>query len=221
MIIVVAHPSPAVGSGMATALERDLEVSASSVTTVGELWDRVADDRPDLVLLDVLLAPNQVPSLCGELAQQQVRPLVLTRADSRVPHYALLESGAVGIVLAGDGLAGVVSAVRTVMAGHTHVPPHLLGTVLHELIVDRRASQEAAPGDRIDNLSPREREVLALLGHGADTREIATHLVISPHTAKTHINRVLGKLGISSRTEAAAFAITHGLRSPLLEATHE
>jgi DNA-binding NarL/FixJ family response regulator len=219
--VVVAHPSPAVGSGMATALERDLGVSASSVTTVSDLWECVALDGPDLVLVDVLVDPARMASLCGQLARRRVKPLVLTRADAGVPLYALLESGAVGIVLAGDGLAGVVGAVRTVMAGHTHVPPHLLGAVLHELIVDRRAAPEVTPADRIDNLSPREQEVLALLGHGADTREIATHLVISPHTAKTHINRVLGKLGFSSRTEAAAFAIAHGLRSSLLETTHD
>ena len=73
----------------------------------------------------------------------------------------------------------------------------------------------------MDSLSPRELEVLGLLGHGADTRDIARRLVISPHTAKTHINRLLGKLGLSSRTEAASYAITHGIRSSLLEATHD
>ena len=220
MTIAVAHPSPSVATGMAAALERDLGVPAVSVATVPELWQAVGSHDPDLVVLDVLLVPDVAPALCGHLTERGIKTVMLTRVQTSVPHFALLESGAAGIVLAGDGLAGLVTAVRTVMAGNTHVPEHLLGTVLHEVIVERRA-RESAPMERLDSLSPRELEVLALLGHGADTREIAAHLVISPHTAKTHINRVMGKLGISSRTEAAEVAITHGLRSSLLETTHE
>jgi len=220
MIVVVAHPSPPVATGMAAALGRDVGVSTASVTTVQELWERIARDKPDLVVVDVLLTPGQAPELSGQLARRQVKAIMLTRTDGAVPFFSLLQSGAAGIALAGDGVAGLTAAVRTVMEGHTHVPSHLLGSVLHEMIVDRR-DQQPAPAPRIDNLSPREREVLALLGHGADTREIATHLVISPHTAKTHINRLLGKLGLSSRTEAAAYAITHGIRSSLLEPTHD
>lgn len=220
MLIVVAHPSPSVATGMAAALRRDLAVSASSVCKVGELWDTIATAAPDLVVLDVGLVPHEVTTICARLTAHGCKPLVLTRSDASVSHFALLEGGAAGIVLAGDGLAGLVGAVRTVIAGHTHVPPHLLGSVLHDLIVERRHDQPA-PAGRVDHLSPRELEVLALLGHGAGTREIATHLVISPHTAKTHINRLLGKLGLSSRTEAAAFAITHGIRSSLLEASHD
>ena len=91
--------------------------------------------------------------------------------------------------------------------------------MLHEVVVARR--QEEPAGDRLDSLSPREREVLALLGRGADTREIAARLVISPYTAKTHINRLLGKLGLASRTEAAAFAVSHDVRPKLLEVSHD
>lgn len=220
MIVVVAHPSPTVATGMAAALDRDLGVSATSVTTIDELWEDVAARTPELVVVDALLAPQQTPALCARLAQHRIKTLVLTRAEEPVPYFALLECGAAGFVLAGDGVAGLSGAVRAVMAGHTHVPPHLLGTVLHELIVERRAD-DAAPAGRLESLSPREREVLALLGRGADTREIASHLVISPHTAKTHINRVLGKLGLSSRAEAASFAVSHDVRPQLLEATHD
>ena len=220
MIVVVAHPSPSVASGMAAVLERDLGISAMDVTTVGQLWDAVTVHEPYVVVVDVMLDPGRATALCQQLAHRRVKPIVITRADAAVPHFSLLESGAAGLVLAGDGVAGLLAALRTVMEGHPHVPTHLLGTVLHQLIVERR-SEEPLGAARLENLSPREREVLALLGHGADTREIATHLVISPHTAKTHINRVLGKLGLSSRTEAAAFAISHGVRSSLLEATHD
>lgn len=216
MRILVAHRAPSVAEGLASALESELDaevVTATSSPLGG--WDD-PDERPDLAVVDVELAPDQGAQLCGGLVEQGISPVMLVDPAAST-HLGLLEQGAAGLAVTSDGLPGVLDAVRTVLAGHVHIPAHLLGAVLHELIVERRSTPPAV--DRVASLSPREREVLALLGAGSGTREIAARLVISPYTAKTHINRLLGKLGLASRSEAAAFALDHDIRSHLLEVT--
>lgn len=215
MRILVAHRSPSVAEGMATALREELDVEVLITESSLSEWTDAAE-RPDIALVDVELTPERAADLCHRLVEQGIKPVVLVDPSAST-HLELLEHGAAGLAVTTDGLPGVFEAVRTVMAGHVHIPAHLLGSVLHELIVVRRGAH--APGDRAASLSPREREVLALLGAGAGTREIAARLVISPYTAKTHINRLLGKLGLASRTEAAAFALDHDIRSHLLEVT--
>jgi len=219
MRILVAHPSPVVADGMAATLAEELGAQVDAAHTEQDLRQLVADGGVDVTVLDANFAGDAVARLCHELSEAGGRVVVITR-PGRESHLELLASGAVGIVAATNGLAGLVLAVRTVTQGHTHVPAHLLGAVLHEVVVARRQEEQPA-GDRLDSLSPREREVLGLLGHGADTREIAARLVISPYTAKTHINRLLGKLGLASRTEAAAFAVSHHVNPTLLEVSHD
>ena len=219
MRILVAHSSPTVADGMAVTLAEEFGAHVRTVHTERQLRQAVDAGGFDVTVLDVDLARGPASSLCREVSRAGGRVVVLTR-PGRESHLELLGNGAAGIVVATDGLAGVVLAVRTVTQGHVHVPAHLLGAVLHEVILVRR-QEEQPTGHRLSALSPREREVLGLLGRGADTREIAARLVISPYTAKTHINRVLGKLGLGSRTEAAAFAVSHDVRPTLLEVSHD
>lgn len=207
MTTLVAHPLPSVLKGMASALESGLGLEVVQASTASTCTDLVAREQPALAVLDVDLAPGRVLDLCRQTARQGVRVLMISRT-SAPNHLALLESGAHGIVVSDDGLDGLLTAAKTVLNGHSYLPAHLLGTVLHDLIEKHRA-HEAAEG-AVASLSPREREVLELLGEGADTREIARRLVISPHTAKTHVTRVLGKLKVRSRSEAAALVLALG-----------
>jgi len=216
---LVAHPSTLVGEGMASAITERFDLETLLVTTLHETWRLVAERRPTLAVVDAALAPGQEVEVCARLADHGVKPVIVTQPGAG-RNLDLLEQGAAGIVVAADGLEGVLTAVAAVRDGHVHLPPHLLGAVLHELILERR-QHAPDPVDRLVHLSPREREVLGLLGRGSDTRDIAARLVISPHTAKTHINRVLGKLGLSSRTEAAMFAIAHRDQLSPMEATHD
>lgn len=217
MMTLVAHPFAPVAEGMATALAEEFDLSTSTATTLDAAWRAIADHEVDLAVVDAGLAPDHAADVCHRWAQSGVRTVIVVRPGTSA-HLQLLEQGAAGIAVATDGLAGVLLAVGTVLDGHVHVPPHLLGTVLNELIVQRRQIEPMAAG-RLGQLSPREREVLGLLGRGWDTREIAARLVISPNTAKTHINRILGKLGLSSRTEAARFAIAYGVEPSPVEAS--
>ena len=219
MSVLIGHPSPGVLDGMTLALRQCMQVGDVLCANSRERCLEIAsEDRPQVTVIDVDLAPGEELALCEAVAQQGLRVVVVTRSDA-VNHLALLEVGVRGIVLASDGLDDLMRAVRTVLDGNSYVPPHLLGTVLHELIVERRTREAAV--DPMASLTPREREVLGLLGIGADHREIAARLVISPHTAKTHIHRLLGKLEVRSRVEAAALAVAHGIRPSELETAHE
>ena len=151
-----------------------------------------------------------MPSPCaGELTDRGVAVVVLTQATGP-DHLEVVSAGASGLVLVDrDGPRALGEAVSTVLSGHPYVPPSLLGSLLRALVQRDRAGG-ATPVD-LQRLSPRERQVLALLATGQDDRGIARALVISPHTAKTHVTRVLGKLGVSSRIEAADLAVRHGI----------
>lgn len=214
MTILVAHPYPVVREGIAHALRTRLDLSDVVMADSTEAATRVAYGAElQGAVVDMDLLPDPEMALCELLREHDVPTVVVSRDDT--DFLLLLGAGARGIVLPTDGMDELLIAVRTVLEGHAYVPTPLLGTVLKGLIVQRRA--HPGPASLVSRLSPREREVLGLLGAGADHRQIAQRLVISPHTAKTHIQRLLGKLEVRSRAEAAALAAAHGLTAPDLE----
>src|ERR671918_729742 len=132
----------------------------------------------------------------------------VSEASRTEPEVALLEADLPNC----DGvrLTDLIDAIRAVHRGDTLIPARMLGDLLGRLI-DRRQQQSDAVR-RIGRLTTREREVLNLLAQGGDNDTIAQALVISPQTARTHIQNVLVKLGVHSRLEAAALAIRNGPR---------
>jgi DNA-binding NarL/FixJ family response regulator len=127
-----------------------------------------------------------------------------------------LEAGASGFLTKGAPLSELIEASRRVYHGEVLIPPRLLGPLLARLIRRRREQNEAMR--QMTKLTKREKEILALLTGGADNNAIAQALVISPGTARTHIQNVLNKLGVHSRLEAAAFVIRNGILEELQEA---
>jgi DNA-binding NarL/FixJ family response regulator len=211
MSLLLGHPLPPVADGLAAVLSDRLGVTDIHTATESEgFLESARVDGPDAAVLDVDLDPGNEVALCTVLARVAIPVVVITRADS-TNYLDLLSAGAKGICPTSDGLEGVARALVTVLEGNTYVPSHLLGAVLRDLITVRR---EVAPqSSAVDRLSPRERQVLGLLGAGADHVEIASRLTISPNTAKTHINRLLAKLDVRSRVEAASVAVAHGITS--------
>jgi two-component system, NarL family, nitrate/nitrite response regulator NarL len=209
MSLLLGHPLPPVADGLAAMLSERLGVTEVRTATDSEDFLHAARaDVPDAAVLDVELDPGNEVTLCTALGRIAIPVVVITRPDS-VNYLELLSAGAKGICPISDGLEGVSRALVTVLEGDTYVPAHLLGAVLRDLITVRR---ETVPqSSAVDRLSPRERQVLGLLGAGADHVEIASRLTISPNTAKTHINRLLGKLDVRSRVEAASLAVAHGI----------
>ena len=196
--------------------ESDLEV-------VGEAQDGIqAIDvaerlQPDVALLDADLPNRDGISTTQQIAEQvpMCRVIVLSaREDERVLVNAM-EAGASGYLSKEAPLADLIAATRAVHRGEALVPPRMLGALLKRLIKRRRERDDALK--RLADLTRREREVLVLLAQGADKDGIAQQLVISPETARTHLQNVLGKLGVHSRLEAAAFVTQNGILNDLVE----
>jgi two-component system, NarL family, response regulator DevR len=214
MIALAGHPSTLVASGLAACLAQRLGYrEVFPVQDTEDLLTAAAETRPDLAVVDVDLAIGEETAICRAMIELDV-PLVMISREEAGNHLALLEAGAGGIALADDGIDGIVEAAKAVLKGNAYVPPRLLGDLLHDLIVQRRTQDRTS--SLVARLSPREREVLALVSAGADQRQIAGALDISPLTAKTHIHRLLQKLEVRSRVEAAALASTLGI-VPTLE----
>ncbi len=205
--LLIVDDHPVVREGLRSFLGRrpDLEVvgEAGDVDSAVREAERA---QPDLVLLDLML-----PGGGGVAATKQLqaldpapRVLVLTSFVSDEQALGAVRAGAAGWLGKDVPPAELESAIRTVARG---------GSVLDPAIAGRLLSEVGSPGggDGLDQLTPREREVLALLGLGRTNRELAQELYVSEKTVKTHVSSILSKLRLSDRTQAALFAVRHGL----------
>ena len=195
--------------------------SQPDFTVVGEASDGIEALvmarrlRPDLVLMDISMPGcdgiEATQAITGELPGIVVVMLTVREEDEML--FQAIKSGAQGYVLKSIHAGELLSLLRGVLDGEAALTPALSGRVLAEF---RQLSQQRAGVVASDQpvLSPREHEVLELIASGATDKEIATALVISIHTVKTHVRSVLAKLHLNSRYEAARYAAEHGLISP-------
>jgi DNA-binding NarL/FixJ family response regulator len=190
--------------------QTDLEVVGQARDGL-EAVAEAARTEPEVAVLDA-----DLPSCDGVRATKLIRDrlpacrvVVLAAEEDHEMLADAIHAGANGYLTKSSPLTDLVDAIRSVHRGDTLVPAGMLGDLLGRLI-DRRQQQSEAVR-RIGRLTPREQEVLSLLAQGGDNDTIAQALVISPQTARTHIQNVLVKLGVHSRLEAAALAIQNGL----------
>ncbi len=178
---------------------------AGGLEVVGEAADGVEaiaqfrKYQPDIALIDLRL-----PRLSGvdvieriRMETPQARFIVLTTYDGDEDIYRALKAGARAYLLKGMTSEDLVSTIRAVHAGKSHIPP-----AIAERLAERMAAQD---------LTPREFEVLEHIVHGESNKEIAVELNISEATVKTHINSLLSKLCVTDRTQAATAAIQRGI----------
>lgn len=221
----MAQPDPLVRVLIADAhsLFREALVTSlagqTDLTVVGQARDgleavaEAARTEPEVAVLDADL-PNCDGVRATKLIRDRLpacRVVVLAAEEDHETLADAIHAGANGYLTKSSPLTDLVDAIRSVHRGDTLVPAGMLGDLLGRLI-DRRQQQSEAVR-RIGRLTPREQEVLSLLAQGGDNDTIAQALVISPQTARTHIQNVLVKLGVHSRLEAAALAIQNGLPS--------
>jgi DNA-binding NarL/FixJ family response regulator len=194
----------------ALAAERGLAVVAEARDGI-EAVAEAERTRPEVAVLDTEL-PNCDGVRATRLIRQRVvgcRVILLASEEDLEVLADAVHAGVNAYLTKVSPLRELVEAIRAVHRGDTLVPARMLGGLLERLLQQRRARDEAAR--RLSRLTPREREVLTLLAQGGDNDSIARVLVISPQTARTHIQNVLVKLGVHSRLEAAAVAIQNGL----------
>ncbi|MFE6226785.1 MULTISPECIES: response regulator transcription factor [unclassified Streptomyces] len=185
----------------------DIEVVGEAVNG-REAVAQVAALRPDVVLMDI-----RMPELNGIDATREIvaadadaKVLVLTTFDLDEYVYQALRAGASGFLLKDASARQLAEGVRVVAAGEALLAP----TVTKRLITEFARAADTAPKApavaQIGELTERETEVLVLIAQGLSNQEIAAHLVVAESTIKTHVSRILVKLGLRDRTQAAVFA---------------
>jgi DNA-binding NarL/FixJ family response regulator len=175
--------------------------------------DAVTELSPDIVVMDV-----RMPRVDGVTATRQLRAmpeappvLVLTTFEDEEILAGALRAGAAGFLLKGVPAEDLQRAVRTVAAGESWLDPAVTGRVLSAY---REGPAPALPGSEVGVLTPREREVLALIGAGLSNTEIAARLTLGEGTIKTHVGHIFAKLDLRDRAAAVVFAFDHGLVQP-------
>lgn len=171
--------------------------------------------HPDVLFLGTTVWRQNGNGLVSQLRDRlpRCRVVILADDDDQAVLVEVIEGGASGYVTKESPLADLGTAARAVHRGETVVPGRMLGDLIDALLRRQRTQLEAFR--RMGRLTPREREVLGLLTDGADKDTIARTLVISPQTARTHIQNILTKLGLHSRLEAVAFVVRHQLLGDL------
>lgn len=210
VLIIDRHPTFTDGLAARLGQEADFTVAGTARTTAdaGRILDAV---RPDLLTVDVEQDDRTISFMTA--VRNQHPTLVMVVITGSVDPAQVLQSvtvGGAGWLLKDSSSEELLHTLRGVMRGECWIPPQLLAPVLHDLLQTQRQHSEAQI--RLGTLTPREVEVLRLLAQGFNRPAIAARLLVSPHTVRTHTQNVFAKLGVHSGLEAAAVALTVGLR---------
>ncbi|MGH3698271.1 MAG: response regulator transcription factor [Pseudonocardiaceae bacterium] len=219
--VVVVDDQPLVRAGIAMIVNSEQDIAVVAEAADGqEALTQVRTQRPDVVLMDV-----RMPGIDGVAAThtiveegltaqngQLVGVIILTTYHIDEAVAAALRAGAKGFLLKDAAPTDIAAAIRAVAAGDAWLGP----AVTRRLIDEFNARPEAHPPtpEEMAQLTPREREVLTLMARGLSNADVASELVISEATVKTHLSRVMMKLGVREKAQAVAAAYLTGLVQP-------
>ncbi|WP_328725158.1 response regulator transcription factor [Streptomyces sp. NBC_00259] len=219
--VIIVDDQAMVRAGFAALLSAQADIDVVGEAPDGRQGvDLAHSAHPDVVLMDV-----RMPELDGLAAARQIltpppgivhvpKVLMLTTFDIDDYVYEALRAGASGFLLKDAPPADLISAVRIVAAGEALLAPSVTRRLIADLVDKRPAPRKDRAALRLGGLTPRETEVLELIARGLSNQEIAEHLVLAEQTVKTHIGRILAKLGLRDRAQAVIFAYESGLVTP-------
>lgn len=224
--VELADDQALVRAGFHALLDAELDISVVAEAADGEAAVALARrHRPEVVLMDIrmpringLQATAEItsdPDLC------QTRVVVLTTFELDEYVFGALRAGASGFLLKDIEPDDLVAAVRVVAAGEALLAPRLTRRLIEAFVAGSAVGADGPVGPtsrELEKLTPREREVLALVGRGRSNAEIAERLVLSPLTAKTHVARLFSKLGARDRAQLVVAAYESGLVVPRRDA---
>ncbi|HEY3773533.1 MAG TPA: response regulator transcription factor [Solirubrobacteraceae bacterium] len=219
--VAIADDQTLVRAGFRALLDSEPDIAVVAEAADGEAaLALVRQHRPQVVLMDI-----RMPGLDGLQATARItadpdlsctRVVVLTTFELDEYVFGALRAGASGFLLKDLEPADLLSAVRVVAAGEALLAPRLTRRLIEAFVAGGGAGPLAGgeAAEQIEALTPREREVLALVGRGASNAEIARALVVSPLTAKTHVARLFAKLGARDRAQLVVIAYESGIVVP-------
>jgi DNA-binding NarL/FixJ family response regulator len=219
--VLIVDDDDLMRAGLVELLTSDSEIEITGEAATGrEAVEQARRLTPDVVLMDVRMPDLDGIGATRELAAAapDARVLILTTFEQDDYVFGALRAGASGFLLKRTRPEDLIAAVHTIAAGDSLLSPSVTRRVIHRMA--QQPTPNLADQDTLDELTPREREVLELIARGLSNREIAAALVVEESTIKTHVKRILMKLNLRDRVQAVIFAYETGVNRPAAAPKH-
>ncbi|MFJ9981635.1 response regulator [Streptomyces cyaneofuscatus] len=214
--VVLADDQTLVRAGFRSILSGEDDIEVVGEAADGEQAVALAHElRPDVVLMDIRMPGTDGLEATGRITTDPrlaaVRVVILTTFDMDDHVYGALHAGASGFLVKDTEPMELLHGVRVVARGDALIAPAVTRRLISEFANRRK---QPAPSPRLNALTEREREVMGLVGAGLSNDEIAARLVLSPATSKTHVSRIMTKLGVRDRAQLVILAYESGMITP-------
>lgn len=210
--VAIVDDDALIREGLRKIIELSSDIEVVSTTGNGEEAIRVASkDHPDVMLMDVRMPVLDGIEATRQIAMLEAAPAVIILTTFELDEYVFeaLRAGASGFLLKRTEPEELINAIRVVAAGESLLSP----SVTRRLIQEFTKRPQSGSGERLASLTDREREVLLLIARGLSNQELADQLFIADNTVKTHVKRILTKVGARDRAQAIVIAYESGLMS--------
>ncbi|PZS10427.1 MAG: DNA-binding response regulator [Chloroflexi bacterium] len=206
--VLLVDDHAVVRRGMRAYLELldDIEIAGEAANGQEALQRIATDGPPDVVVMDLMMPVMDGIAATAAIKERwsEVEVVALTSFIEEEKVHGALQAGATGYLLKDAAAEEIATAIRAAHNGEMHLDPAVAKRLMHSL-------QTRTPEQPVEPLTARELDVLVLVAEGRANKQIARQLGISERTARTHVSNILGKLGLQDRTQAALYAVRHGL----------